>query len=227
MSDQASELRSRWRALAPSVREGIIRTGRADEPEAQWIAVNYARMRLGRVRRRFRVLLLLYIVVLGTALGLLRGSGVIGPAGVPVAAAVITIPSVLGLFAWMRGQVIAYSRIITVNEAAPVLEGAGPGPGLVPGRGEALAVRVVPGRLILRFGLTSLVLVVVGAVMLAVERSVSTAVTCWTASVLVLFLLGWALARIRRHNPLVTLSEDGVTVAGWRTTVPWSRITGI
>ncbi|RFU37858.1 hypothetical protein DZF91_30710 [Actinomadura logoneensis] len=242
MSEQASELRARWRALPPSTRDELVRTGRTGDPEAQWVAVHYARTRLGRLRRLVRVVLLVYIVVLGTALGLLRASGLLNGPGVSVAAAVVTLPSVLGLFAWFRGQVIVFNRVLTVNETAPLPEAAAPpGPDASGAagwradgwradgtrRGESLVVRVVPRRLIVHLGGMALALAAVGTMLTAFERGFSAAVTCWVGAVVVLGLLGLGLVRMRRSNPLVTLSEEGVRVTGWRTSVPWSRITGV
>ncbi|MEV5574753.1 hypothetical protein AB0L06_32350 [Spirillospora sp. NPDC052269] len=225
MSDQASELRTRWRSLAPFIREEIIRTGRCGEAEANWIAVHYARMELGRVRRRLWLVILVFVVVLGVALGLLRSAGVIGGVGTAVIATVVSLPVVLALFAWARGQVIAFSRIITMNEAAPeTAPAAGP---VTPGLGQRLDVRIVLNRVIVRFGGIALVLALVGAAVAGIGAGTSTIVVCETGAAVVLALLVWIMVRARRHDPMVRLAEDGVTIAGWGTSVPWARVTGI
>lgn len=225
MSDQASELRARWHSLAPFIREEILRTGRCGEAEANWIAVGYARMGLGRVRRRMWTVLLVFIVVLGVALGLLRSAGVIDGVTLPLVATVISLPFVLALFAWTRGQVVAFSRIITMNEAAP--ETAPEARPVTPGLGERLDVRVVLGRVIVRFGSIASVLALVGAAVAGIGGGTSTVVVCEVGAGVILAMLLWIIVRARRHNPMVRLSEDGVTIAGWGTTVPWTRITGI
>ncbi|MFC5182294.1 hypothetical protein [Actinomadura harenae] len=224
MSDQASELRARWRALSPSLRVQIIRTGRTSEPEAQWIAVNFARMELGRVRRRIWTALAVHVVVLGTLLGVLRSVGVVGGTSTAVVAAVVSVPVVLALFAWGRGRMIAFSRILTLNassapDSAPVA--------VAPRRGERLDVRLVLGRVVVRFGAIALVLALVGAVMAALKGGMSATVVCEGAAGVILLLLLWVVVRARKVNPIMTLSESGVTVGFWKTTVPWERITGI
>ncbi|WP_026411560.1 hypothetical protein [Actinomadura oligospora] len=224
MSDQASELRARWRSLAPFLREEIIRTGRSSEAEANWIAVHYARMSLGRVRRRMWIVIIVFMVVLGVALGLLRSTDVVNGVTLPLVTTVITLPFVLALFAWARGQVIAFSRIITMNEAAP--ESVAP-VSVRPGWGERLDVRIVLGRVIVRFGGIALVLALVGALMAGIGAHTSTIVVCETGAGVILAMLLWIIVRARRHDPMVRLSEEGVTVAGWGTTVPWGRVTGI
>ncbi|MCP2338336.1 STM3941 family protein [Actinomadura rupiterrae] len=245
MSDQASEVRSRWLMLAPFIRRELLMTGRTVEPEAQWIAVNYARLELGRVRGRVRLALLIYILVLGTGLGLLQAFGAIGAPAVAVIAAVVSLPFVLALLAWARGRVIVFNRIITLNDSVPsdtsawnrTSSTAGPADtsgaavpepgrtGSVPG--QPLEVRINMRSLTVRFGGIALVLALAAVAMAMIGRNTTPVVVCGAGSLIVFGLLAWVLIRARKHNPMVTLSEEGVRIAGWNTTVPWSRVTGI
>ncbi|MFC4907880.1 STM3941 family protein [Actinomadura gamaensis] len=241
MSDQASELRARWLALAPFIRREILRTGRAGEPEAQWIAVNFARLQLRRVRAQMRIALLVYVVILGGSLGLLKAAGAFGNGEVVAIAIVLTVPFVFGLFVWGRGRVIAFSRIITLNEsvrsntssgrrfeAGDVHLGTAPEtPAAAAGGVERLEVRLALGKLVVRFGGIALALAIAAAMLAAFDRSIAAVAVCGVGAVIVLALLLWTLIRARRHNPMVVLAENGVRVPGWNKTVPWNRVTGV
>ncbi|RFU37859.1 hypothetical protein DZF91_30715 [Actinomadura logoneensis] len=237
MSDQADDLRARWRSLEPSVRKELLRTGHASDSEARWIAVYYAQREIARVRRKPWIALGVFVPAAGAVLGsvLLAGTG---RTAVPIIAALaLLIAFTVGVFGAAYTRLIALYRIITVNDHIPPprAEGAGSESPAAPAaagpspseRKERLVVRVVPRKLVVFFGGIALALAALASLALVSRAGWPTlAVYAWLIG-LMLLLLGTTLVQARRDDPLMALGEDGVTLPDGRTTVPWTRVTGI
>ncbi|MEV4257273.1 hypothetical protein AB0J52_29300 [Spirillospora sp. NPDC049652] len=227
-TDDADDLRARWRSLEPSVRRELLKTGQASEPEAQWIAVYYAQQEIGPVRRKPWTALGVFALSVVAVLGLLLLAEVGRAALLVLAAIALVVAFAVGVFGWAQNQLTALNRIITVNAHVPLPRAEGATAESVPaGRREPLDVRVVPRKLIIFLGGCALVQAAFGTVALVSHAAVATIAVFGILTGLMLVLLASALVRARQDDPTMALGEDGVTIAGGRTTVPWARITGV